>query len=336
MLEKRKQSSTPVQRPSSKNDGHFFGDITGSNIRRTLLSRTNQARRRGQIYWDWSEVVDRTVNLDGLAGKVRYIPSFAYRYTLYEARSTKKCPLCEGAHNQDKIIPLPPGANDDNGFTKRFQESFVVHLNNFPYLDGQMLLVSRQHRAVFTDAQYKLLVEFMERTHFKGAAMQLEGSGATIPEHVHLSIFNEKLPIFSSAYRPIKSYGEVVVSIALTHPSVCYRLQGGSTDSRCKRALSLLRKLDTRGLSFNLYIDAQVSIYIIPRTDRRSVSANMKVGLSLPAGMYNGYVEQPSHSDVPALKEEIRRHCDGITSTLLLMALRETTLPRDEALSLLP
>jgi hypothetical protein len=53
-------------------------------IKRVLIDRTEQARLAGQIYWECDEVVDRPVDIDGLAGKVRYIPTFAYRRALYD------------------------------------------------------------------------------------------------------------------------------------------------------------------------------------------------------------------------------------------------------------
>jgi hypothetical protein len=285
-------------------DGVFSYGTAYQGMKRVLLNRTEQARLAGQIYWERDEVVDRPINIDGLAGRVRYIPAFAYRRTLYDQRPTCQCSLCGVLESDGHAVTLPSDT-DDADFVDKFNNSFVVSLNNFPYLDGQMLLASRQHRELFTDDQNRLLFDFMARSGFAGAAMQLEGSGATIPEHAHISIFDEVLPIFSSDYRPLKEGDGVVVAASTEHPSVCYKVYGDSIDARLDQTKAITRELEARGLSFNLYLESQANAYLIPRTNRRSAAMNIKVGLSLPAGTHNGYVEHSATTDIEQLKREI-------------------------------
>lgn len=303
-----------------------YESIAGKGMKQALLARTETARADGLVYWESSEVVDRPLDIDGFPGKVRYIPSFAYRQTLYDHRPTCDCSLCNAMDDRDKVILPPVDILAQSDFIKKFDESFVVCLNNFPYLESQMLLASRQHQTLFTDDQYRLLFEFMKHTQFTGAALQLEGSGATIPEHAHISVFDEELPIFSSDYRPIREDGATITSISTEHPSICYKIHEGSAESRFEQMTLIIDELERRSLSFNLYFDEKTDVYIIPRTNRRSTSANMKVGLSLPAGMYNGYVEKSSNSDIELIKEEIWQHCESMTNTQLAKALEETTV----------
>lgn len=167
-------------------DGTFSdAGTTYQGIKRVLIDRSEQARLAGQIYWERDEVVDRPVDIDGLVGKVRYIPTFAYRLTLYDQRPACQCSLCGALETGNQVVPLPSYTHYAD-FVDKFNSSFAVSLNNFPYLDGQMLLASRQHRELFTDDQNRLLFDFMAHSGFAGAAMQLEGSGATIPEHAHI------------------------------------------------------------------------------------------------------------------------------------------------------
>jgi len=303
-------------------------------IKRVLIERMEQARVAGQIYWERDEVVDRPVDIDGLTGKVRYIPTFAYRRTVYDQRPACQCPLCGTLETNNQIATLPSDI-DDTGFMDKFKGSFAISLNNFPYLDGQMLLASRQHAELFTDDQTRLLFDFMAHSGFAGAAMQLEGSGATIPEHAHISIFDEALPIFSSDYRPLKEDDGVVVAASAEHPSVCYKVHGDSMDARFEQTAAITRELQTRGLSFNFYLDSQANAYIIPRTNRRSATMNMKVGLSLPAGIHNGYVEHSISTDIEQLKREIWQHCQAITSKQLATALQETTVQGEDPAAIL-
>ncbi len=241
-------------------DGAFSdARTTYQGIKRVLIDQTEQARLAGKIYWEQDEVVDRPVDIDGLAGKVRYIPTFAYRRTLYDQRPACQCSLCGVLETGNQVVTLPSDT-DDADFVDRFNSSFAVSLNNFPYLDGQMLLASRQHRELFTDDQNRLLFDFMVRSGFAGAAMQLEGSGATIPEHAHISIFDEALPIFSSDYRPLKEGDGVVVAASAEHPSVCYKVYGDSIDARLDQIKAITRELEARGLSFNLYLDGELML----------------------------------------------------------------------------
>lgn len=303
-------------------------------IKRVLIDRTEQARLARQIHWERDEVVDRPVDIDGLAGKVRYIPTFAYRRTLYDQRPACQCSLCGALETGNQVVTLPSDV-DDTDFVDEFNSSFAVCLNNFPYLDGQMLLASRQHGELFTGEQIRLLFDFMARSGFAGAAMQLEGSGATIPEHAHVSVFDEALPIFSSDYRPLKEDDGVVVAASAEHPSVCYKVYGDSMDARLGQTAAITRELETRGLSFNLYLDGHANAYIIPRTNRRSAAMNMKVGLSLPAGTHNGYVEHSTTTDIEQLKREIWQHCQAITGEQLATALKETTVQGEDPAAIL-
>jgi hypothetical protein len=234
----------------------------------------------------------------------------------------------------NQTITLPSDTGDID-FVDKFNSSFAVTPNNFPYLDGQMLLASRQHRELFTDDQNRLLFDFMARSGFAGAAMQLEGSGATIPEHAHISIFDEALPIFSSDYQPLKEVDGVVVAASAEHPSVCYKVYGDSIDARLDQTKAITRELEARGLSFNLYLDGEANAYVIPRTNRRSAAMNMKVGLSLPAGTHNGYVEHSTATDIELLKREIWEHCQETTGDQLAAALRDTTVQGEDPAAIL-
>lgn len=330
----------PVERPSEIEEAVSLDDTfcgartTYQGIRRLLIDETEHARLTGVVYWNQNDVVDRPVVIDGLAGKVRYIPTFAFRRALYDRRPDCNCSLCEGYESGSHAVQLQSDLGN-SAILDQFNSNFAVYLNNFPYLDGQILLATRRHRDVFTDDQNRLLFDFMAHSGFAGAAMQLEGSGATIPDHAHISVFDEALPIFSSDYLPLQEGDGVVVAASSEHPSICYKVYGDSMEARLKLTTFIMRAIETRGLSLNLYLDNQASAYIIPRTNRRSVSMNMKVGLSLPAGMHNGYVEHSTTTDIELLKKEIWQLCQEVTDEQLATALRETTLQGEDPTSIL-
>lgn len=314
-----------------RGDAHLYNEE--ASLKQYLLERVQEGILEGSVYWHELEVEDRPIDIGGLNGKVRFIPSFAYRRLIYDQRPTSVCALCEAIESREKVVPLPVTLKGD--FLKQLIDNFIVLRNNFPYLDSQVLMAAKQHAELFTAKQYMLLFEFMRRTQFSGAAMQLEGSGATIPGHAHISIFNEKLPIFLSSYSTLYQKGETTVSFSLEHPSVCYKIAHGSIASKYAETNRIILRLNAQNLSFNLYIDSHANTYIIPRTNRRSRTLGIKVGLSLPAGTHNGYIEQLATSDIEEIKEAIRLHCEEITSTQLVTALRETTVPNRDAKTLL-
>lgn len=315
---------------TAEEDLHAANIKEYGNVKNALIARFENAVSAGKVYWEKAAVVDRSVNIEGLQGYVRYVPTFAYRRTIYDKEHTySKCRLCEAFESGEVTIPLPKANIFDQDFMQAFESAFVVCLNNFPYLDGQLLLASRQHSTVFTPEQYLLLFEFMKRIKFAGASLQVKGSGATIPEHAHISIFNEVLPIFLSSQQALTNFGETNITISSEHPSVCYKIAGGSSEKKLKQTNNILDKLTEHNLSFNLYVDESANIYIIPRTNRRSASLNWKVGSSLPAGIHNGYIEQSQSHDIQGLKREIWDECNSITEIQLITALRETTYQGD-------
>lgn len=308
--------------------------IAYQGIRHMLLAQTENACSTGEVYWERDRIVDLPVDIGGLEGKIRYIPTFAYRQLLYDQRPACNCSLCGAFSNENKLTALPTEA-EDRGLVEKINNSFIIKLNDFPYLANQIILASREHRKLFTPKHYEMLFDFMAHTKFAGAAMQLKGSGATIPEHAHISIFDERLPIFSSHYQPIAESDDVTVGLSIEHPSVCYKVYGESSNIKLNQTMKIIKNLDSRGLSYNLYFDEFANTYVIPRTNERSVSMNMKVGLSLPAGTYNGYIEHPATTDVDHLKQAIWQHCQEITGEQLATALKETTLQDENPAAIL-
>ena len=299
-------------------------------VKKKLVTYFETAIDNRKVYWQKDEVIDRSIDIVGFTGRVRYIPTFAYRRTIYDKENVgSKCLLCESLLSKEMVVPLPKIDIPDQDFVKEFEDSFVIRLNTFPYLDSQLLLTSRQHSSVFTLRQYFLIFEFMRKVRFAGASLQVEGSGATIPEHAHISIFNETLPIFSSNQQTLMAVGETNITISSEHPSVCYKISGGSSTNKLEQTINILEKLDKQHLSFNLYFDENANTYIIPRTNRRSSSLDWKIGSSLPAGIHNGYIEHSINDDIEVLKAEILEACNSITGEQLATALRETTYQGD-------
>ena len=296
------------------------------DIKRLITDGLSLAKDAGEVFWDREQVVDRPIDIIGFSGKVRYIPTFAYRQTLFTQvhSDSDSCSLCSLSKNQIQI----PNQDDATDFDK-FNRSFGIFANGFPYLDKQVVLSSRVHRELFTDDQYKAIFDFMQNSGFAGAGMQLRGSGASIPDHAHISVFDEALPIFNSEYRPIKDEDGTFIAKSVDHPGVCLKISGGSTGSIFYQTTSTLQKLALRGLSYNLYFDNQADAYVIPRTNLESKSMNITVGQAEVAGIFNSYVDHSETSDIEELKRQYWEIFETVTGEEIGEAIKDTTLPND-------
>ncbi|HEX8762441.1 MAG TPA: hypothetical protein VF733_01660 [Candidatus Saccharimonadales bacterium] len=309
---------TPVQRDDTVNNLK----ATYSGIKTVLINELEGAYETGKIFWDREQVVDRPIDINGLVGKVRYIPTFAYRQTRYFPGSLDTCSLCLLTNDR---IQITDSGND--GDFDEFNNSFNVHLNNFPYLDKQVLLSSGKHRELFSEDQYKIIIEFMVNSGFAGAGMQLKGSGASIPDHAHISVFDEALPIFNSDYRPVKEAEGTVTAKSVDHPAVCFKVYSGSRNSKLCQMKSLLQELKSRGLSYNLYFDNQADVYIIPRTNLSSKSMGITVGQAEVAGIFNSYVDHSETTDIDELKRQYWEIFTTVTGEQIAEAIKDTTIP---------
>lgn len=293
-------------------------------IKRLLTDELKQAQETGKVYWDLNQVVDRPIEINGFAGKVRYIPTFAYRQTRFSLGALDSCALCSLSDNRIQII------NPNNvGDFDEFNNSFNVYPNKFPYLDRQVLLSSAKHIEFFTEDQYKIIFDFMESCGFAGAGMQLKYSGASIPKHAHISIFDEVLPIFNSDYRPLKDEDGTIIATSTNHPAVCYKIFGGTKALRLYHMKSITQKLTLRGLSFNLYFDNQANVYIIPRTNLNSTSMGIIVGQAEVAGIFNSYVDHSETTDIEELKQEYWKIFKTVTGEQIAQAIKDTAVANE-------
>lgn len=305
------------------------------NIREALILYLSQAIISGEVFWQKDRVIDRQIYIDAFPVNVRFVPTFAYRRLLYDKdKVSPGCPIC--MISSDGKIELPFTQPDEpKGPLFDFEQFFSFFVNNFPYLNNQFMLTSVEHKPEFSYDDYLLLLKFMATTGFAGASLQLLGSGATIPEHAHISIFDEQLPIFSLRYEPVDFNDQSSLSYSTDHPSAVYMVDGKVNEARLDRTFSIVENLLKNDLSFNLYIDQKSRIYLVPRTNRRSKTLDIKVGSSLPAGFHNGYAEKSESLEIEALEQEIWEQCQNTDEDKLRIALEETTLPRKDALSVI-
>lgn len=311
--------------------------MSGSGPRASAYSAlapvVDQAVADGRILWE--PTLDRDLPLGRLAARVRFVPTFAERALNY-AEGEGACGLCPG-QRRENLIDLPVLMAETTRVVETFCDVFDLRLNNFPYLRHQMLACVKDHTPTLTASQFETFISFVRESGFLGGAMQVLGSGATVPGHAHLALFAEHLPIFDLPLRRVGTSGGVPVSTAPGYPGVVMVFGTGEVPDRCAALVHLLGELVERGLSFNLLFNGRGDVYVAPRQREHSHTAGRKIGFTAIGGLYTGYVERESALDVAALRQAILDDCNAITEAGYTAALRETVwqATADELLNLL-
>ena len=321
-----------------------IGDAAGQfgvDFRALVRAEIDRAVREGRVFWQRDGVVDSPLSTGPLRSKVRYVPDFAFRQLLYDAPETPpvdRCRLCAAVDRAEGR--LRPGSRVENalasvGWWRRFDGSFAVRLNNFPYFEGQLVVITREHRAAMSPCDYRILLEFMTATGLRAAAMQVAGSGATIPEHAHITLADESLPIFGLPARPTVPADRATVDLVPGYPGTLLVISGGGIPHRVELLAGLLDDLDRRGLAFNLFVNDLGSVYLIPRSAECSGAIERKIGSVEVAGVFLGNALGADTRDVERLRRLIRARCDAMTGERFLTALKQTVCPPAVGLQLL-
>jgi hypothetical protein len=297
----------------------------GPQVKREIQRQIHAAVGSQLVYWDAAGVEDRPLQIGGMQAKVRYVPTFAFRQLLYDlpgSRSTG-CRLCAAP----RVADLQLESMSDRG---DFRRLFSLRHNNFPYFESQFLVVRRGHRPYFTTDEYRSLLEFLRYSGFESAAMQVAGSGATIPEHAHISVYDERVPIYDLGYRAIARCGGVVISHATNYPGLLIRLTGGPLRARAELISAFSSQFLRDKLSFNLYLTCSASVYLVPRRTEYSAVIDRKMGSVELAGVFLGNALGVTESDVATLQRTIKSRCDAIDARTFQAALLEATCPAQD------
>lgn len=296
------------------------GRRVGGSAYTKLQPVLERAASEGLVLWE--EPHDRPVPVGRMAARVRFVPTFVHRALTYRT-TAESCGLCPGDRSENVIGPadVPPPWSPS---FHRFREVFDLRLNNFPYLKHQVLACLRVHAPTLTSTQLGAFVAFLPESGFRGGAMQVLGSGATVPDHAHLSLFAEPLPVFDLEREEVGSIGDVLVRTCVGYPGCVLVFDQGDVASRCEAVVRVLDRLAERRMTFNLLVDPDGAVYVVARTRERSPTARRKIGFTAVAGLYTGYVGQAPTPDAAGLRRAILDDCDAVTALTYAAALRET------------
>lgn len=314
---------TPVQ---------LHGGPAEFDLRTVARTAITEAVAAGKVFWGRQDVVDSALQTGALKCKVRYVPDFAFRQLLYDAPDAvpkEGCRLCPAVVRAEAEVPLEDVRAQlaGLGWWSRFDSHFALQVNNFPYFDGQLVAITREHRSTLTPPDYRVILEFLAATRFRTAALQVGGSGATIPEHAHITLADESLPIFDLPRPPIGDDRDADVALAEGYPGGLLVIAGGGIPDRVAVLAGLLEDLQRRRIAFNLFADDAAVVYLVPRLAEYSPAIARKIGSVEVAGVFLGNALGATTRDVNRLRGLIRARCEAMTPEQFLTALRQTVCP---------
>ncbi|MGX7149757.1 DUF4922 domain-containing protein [Enterococcus ureasiticus] len=257
---------------------------------------------------------DRKLSVMDMECIVRFIPSLIKRYNEWDQKSLNNCncPFCERWLNSSKSI----------------SQLFHIIKNDYPFMVNQFTIFGNIHEEFLNSVQIKSALKLInDMPSCQSGGVQIFGSGASIPQHAHFSISNEKYPISILNRSVILTTKTFQISRILGIPHLALVVSGQLEDVS-SITYKISQTLRYKKLSYNLLLTDNHEIIVIPRIRENSVSLGRKVGVSFVGGIYPCYVKnmQPYELSESVLNEMFY-HWQTVNSSILLQALVDTTLP---------
>jgi hypothetical protein len=301
-----------------------------TEIRRALATQLDRAIEVGSVYWDRRRVRDFPLPLGPFLGGVRCVPTFAYKQVLYDsaeaAAGWSECRLCEAVADPANVLRLPPSQEE---WRERFDALFDVLANNFPFCDRQIIVSRRDHAPLFAREHYRSVLDFMHHSGFQAAAMQIPGSGATVPDHAHISVADESLPIFGVRLEEVAEQDGVTLFRLPAYPGSAYAFRATTTEALAGCVSRLGDETLRRGNSFNFFATADRA-YLVLRKQEYARVIGRNLGNIEVSGIYLGNARGAKTREIDALVRLIEERCAEITSQRFLAALRESVCSVEE------
>jgi phosphoglycolate phosphatase-like HAD superfamily hydrolase len=298
-----------------------------------IASAIDAGVREQRIHWTKELVHDRRLDLTPLSAIVRYVPTFAERQLYYDGPADRgpphaPCRLCTLVQ-EDAAPRIRVGTPDwvERREWSRFDRRFVLVPNHFPYLDLQVLAATRRHAVMITAAELTTLATVFLQSGLRSVLMQVEGSGATVPEHAHMSLSAEPLPLFGLPRRGWLQAPGVRLDRLDGYPGAAYVVAARDVALLCAVCHRLLEGVRGHARSFNLFLDESGNAYIVLRDGEYSTLLHRNIGSVEVAGMYLGNARDCHADSLDVLRQVIRQRCDALTAERFSSALREVVTP---------
>jgi hypothetical protein len=231
--------------------------------------------RRGDVHWDAVAVHDAPLQVDGMIAISRSVTTLAAKHIPQGTRrKAESCGLCDLMTRGplDCLAHLPHLAE------LMCNAKLVCTVNNYPFCQDQLLISAIDHQRSMTVRQWIAIRHLFDALEIASGAFQTNGSGATVPNHAHISLFDERLPIHDLSVQPLRTCSRISVGVLRGYPAAALIVGGESSEIEMRGTAHLLDILEQDGHSSNVIMGHKYGTIVIPRRSERDPTTQRRVG----------------------------------------------------------
>lgn len=243
-----------------------------------------------------SQIRTHTVEFGGLTLQSRLAPSVARKPLV----APTHCAMCRKRENHSDAV------------------AFVS--NDYPFASDHELAIPCEHQPWLSSTAWIAALHYVRRNGLT-LAYQEKGSGATIPDHGHASLFREDLPILSSQDAP------QAVSSADWYPG--FAIQFPPAADYDARLVATLAKLRRSRIAVNVLGEPTWGWLIIPRRGLRAASTGRRLGSVECGGIFIANLEGCDNDSYASRMSYLERQLVQFDPLNALHMIREVTVRSD-------
>lgn len=265
-------------------------------------------------------------NLDEVfpGAQARAVPSLAHKHIVAGMPAIASCPLCEALVDSrldlTNCLPVYESA----------AQSLGLIANRMPFFPDHLMILPRQHRQEFNDEEWDALLRLPQLLGVPYLASQQRGSGASLPDHAHVAVSTERLPILDLPTYEVARTASVTLSVLDAYPGMALVLQE-SHERRSRTLLAILRALADRHLPWNIFTGHAAGVVIVPRTRERDFR-HRRAGSPEIGGVLLSNAEGFAGGGVPELVQHMLTQAATAQPADLRCLIEQTTLPRSSSI----
>lgn len=285
---------------------------------------------RGEVRWSATGVWEKELPLGEMCGRSRSVASLAAKHArptdCISDGITADCSLC-GLLGR----PYVDVSNHVSSFRGGFGEAdLLCTLNNFPFCKSQLLVLTTDHRRDFSERQWTEIGRAFNDSGLAAASFQTEGSGATVPGHAHISLFDEALPIFALESNAASGCRHVEVGALTGYPAGAMTINAASTTAQMRTLARMVARARRSGLSANVILGHRAGPIVIVRSHERDPLTDRRVGNIEVGGILLANADQSPSRSVAGLQAWMRYQSEAASPDQFRSILQRTCLPLDD------
>lgn len=289
---------------------------------------------RGEVAWSTAGVAEKELRVDGMRCRARSVASLAPKHAtpgITRGDAAGGCALCallEEAHvNVARHVAAFSGEFESAGLR--------CTLNNFPFCANQLLILSTRHQQDFSERQWTEIRRGFRASGLTSGAFQTSGSGATVPGHAHISVFDESLPILALRSRRFAECEHAEVGELVGYPAVAITIRSDSDRAEMTILSRLIQRARANGMSANVILGHEAGPVVIFRHHERDPLTQRRVGNVEVAGILLSNADRAPNRTVRGLEAWMRQQSESATADEFRTILQRTCAGPDAVRAML-